>query len=491
MQTAPAQQYNKRILFSFFTLSISKNVIPFTLSLLAFFLLLNTVPRPLYAQQQGRLEHLRQWIGKPPFEKIQGRTLFNDKAFREAFSSTVGDTIATVFFDAYKGAGRYFQSANIEQDKGILLVPAADLSEDFSSMMLIDTTQGAIDVCWNGAFPIDGGRDLIRIDTLFLHTGEKIPVGENACAQFTVASLAQAKRAGKDSAKEARLLEEKFARYKEDNRRSEAKRKEEDARPYADSKFHNDQKSSDLAQCKKLTHAPCDLAQCLEARLEFWKKSAQARQDLLSHNYGNNRSTLDPVVREHGVKYAVLLNTWQAQMADVKACDRRAQALAALAADQKQYASDLFSLPSDPPRTKSGAAAAQGGMLMAVTNPLEGTWIGKLQLSNSNGKLYSYVSQYKIVADPTRPGVLRFSQMDTLAFLNPNDTFSCSGKNSHSLSFEGEIVKEGDTLRFIQKTISNPACGSPESDYFRLNGDALEAVRVNGGKITKGTWKRS
>ncbi|WP_300163219.1 hypothetical protein [Solidesulfovibrio sp.] len=490
MQAVPVQQCDKRTPPLSLEGAPLENVMAAAFLFLSFFLLLCLCPRAAHSQQQGRLEHLSQWLGKAPFEKIQGRTLFNDKAFREAFSSTVGNTLATYFFDAYAGAGRYFHSANIEQNAGVLLVPVSDLSENFSAMMLIDTKQGAIDVCWNGDLSVDG-RDTLRIDTLFLHTGEKIPVAENSCDQFTVASLAQARRSGKDSAKEARLVEEKFARYKEDGRRYEARRKEEEARPYADSKFRNDQKSSDLAQCKKMTHAPCDLAQCLEARLGFWKQSAQARLDLLGRNYGANRAALDPVVREHDARNKALLGAWQAQLADANACERRAQALAALASDQKQYTWDLHSLPTDPPKAKSPAAAQQGGMPMAVANPLEGTWVGKFQLINGNGKSYSYVSQYRITADPAKPGLLRFTQVDTLSFLNLNDNFSCSGQNAYTINYEGKIVPEGDKLRFIQKTVSNPACGTPESDYFRLNGESLEAVRVNGGKITKGAWKRS
>jgi len=115
-----------------------------------------------------------------------------------------------------------------------------------------------------------------------------------------------------------------------------------------------------------------------------------------------------------------------------------------------------------------------------------GTWRGVFHAKNSNGKPYTVDCEYVITKDKSNPDNYYFKQIDTLTFLDSTDTFSCSSKNSYSNSFDGQIVVNQENLKFIQKTVSNPRCGSLGTDYFRIAGDHLEVVNFNDGKVMTG-----
>jgi|GEM_PF-4530697 len=119
-------------------------------------------------------------------------------------------------------------------------------------------------------------------------------------------------------------------------------------------------------------------------------------------------------------------------------------------------------------------------------NKIVGTWRGVFHAKNSNGKPYTVDCEYVITQDKNNPDNYYFKQIDTLTFLDSTDTFSCSSKNSYSNSFDGQIVVHQENLKFIQKTVSNPRCGSLGTDYFRIAGDHLEVVNFNDGKVTTG-----
>lgn len=128
--------------------------------------------------------------------------------------------------------------------------------------------------------------------------------------------------------------------------------------------------------------------------------------------------------------------------------------------------------------------SAQSGL-----DKLLGDWSGEFRMANSNRKEYNAYVSYHIYKDKSNNKVL-FRQTDSLQFVNPSDAFSCSMSNSHVVVYTGEIEEVGDTLRFIQKTIDNPNCGIPETDTYKFDGNLLNIVRADGGKLTSGSLKR-
>lgn len=125
-----------------------------------------------------------------------------------------------------------------------------------------------------------------------------------------------------------------------------------------------------------------------------------------------------------------------------------------------------------------------------VQSNLTGNWTGDFQLINPHGKKYTAHYSYIISQDPSDPSRLTFKQTNTLTFVNKIDVFSCNNSNTCINSYEGVIKNNGQEIKFIQQKISNPSCGSPDTDTFRLNGSSLEAVHVDGGKITTGELHR-
>jgi len=121
-----------------------------------------------------------------------------------------------------------------------------------------------------------------------------------------------------------------------------------------------------------------------------------------------------------------------------------------------------------------------------TTSSLTGDWSGTFNLKNPNGKQYTLSQVYTVYPESTGSSSLRFRLVSRLTFDKPGDIFGCSGTNSYSNTYEGDVVTEAEVIKFIQKTIQNQACGEPGTDIFRMNGDTLEAVNANGGKITSG-----
>jgi hypothetical protein len=124
------------------------------------------------------------------------------------------------------------------------------------------------------------------------------------------------------------------------------------------------------------------------------------------------------------------------------------------------------------------------------TAKILGHWSGEFQLANANGRKYTVIIAYYIYSDPQEPAKIRFKEADSLRFLEPQVAFSCTGTNFYSNSFEGEVAIDGDTVKFLQKRVSNPDCGGLSVDTYRFKGDVLEAVRVDEGKITSGFLRR-
>jgi len=120
---------------------------------------------------------------------------------------------------------------------------------------------------------------------------------------------------------------------------------------------------------------------------------------------------------------------------------------------------------------------------------LLGDWTGVFQVLNSNKKAYTANVTYHIYKDKSANKIL-FRQIDSLQFVNPSDVFSCSMSHSHVVVYTGEIEDVGDTLRFIQKTIDNPNCGIPETDTYKFDGNSLNVIRADGGKLTSGSLMR-
>lgn len=138
------------------------------------------------------------------------------------------------------------------------------------------------------------------------------------------------------------------------------------------------------------------------------------------------------------------------------------------------------------PAPRSGTATDNRSGMHGVI----GHWKGEFRLTNPNGKHYTVSYDYTVMPNPNTPDRLTFRQLDTLRFDNPLDVFSCSGKNTHTVIYDGEITAANGTLRFMQQRSSNPSCGTPETDTYAWNGTSIEAVRVDGGKITAGALHR-
>jgi hypothetical protein len=155
-----------------------------------------------------------------------------------------------------------------------------------------------------------------------------------------------------------------------------------------------------------------------------------------------------------------------------------------------QGSSTLRLEKGSPGPATSGRSGVPSPVPQDAGAALLGHWTGEFPLANGNGKKYTVVIAYYVYADPHDPGKIRFKEADSLRFLDPSVSFSCSGTNFYSNSFEGEVVITGDTVKFQQKRVSNPDCGGLSVDVYRLDGDRLEAVRVDEGKITSGFLRR-
>jgi len=139
------------------------------------------------------------------------------------------------------------------------------------------------------------------------------------------------------------------------------------------------------------------------------------------------------------------------------------------------------------------AAAGNDSNSLIAQNPsgLAGTWTGQFVTQNSNGKKYTLTITYAISAVDGNPNLFLFTQVDSLQFINPSDWFECSMKNFYNNSFKGEAALSANKVTFVQKQVSNPGCGMLGTDVYRLDGDRLEVVSVNDGKIRTGALKRN
>lgn len=126
-----------------------------------------------------------------------------------------------------------------------------------------------------------------------------------------------------------------------------------------------------------------------------------------------------------------------------------------------------------------------------VAKEITGSWSGHFPVRNSNGKSYMLNMTYVITRDSTNGGMYHFTQTSLLKFDNPTDVFGCTNTNSYSNSYQGDIIEEQGGYKFVQKTVSNPKCGTPDIDLYRLNGERIDVVNVNGGKITGGYLTRN
>ena len=136
--------------------------------------------------------------------------------------------------------------------------------------------------------------------------------------------------------------------------------------------------------------------------------------------------------------------------------------------------------------SQSNTTSSQKQNPKQLTKSIAGTWSGYFPVKNSNGKSYMLNMTYVITRDSANSGMYHFTQTSFLKFDNPTDVFGCSNTNAYSNTYQGDIIEEQVGYKFIQKTVSNPKCGTTDVDLYQLNGDRFNAVNVNGGKITSG-----
>ena len=141
--------------------------------------------------------------------------------------------------------------------------------------------------------------------------------------------------------------------------------------------------------------------------------------------------------------------------------------------------------------SKSNTTSVQKQNSKQIAKDITGTWSGYFPVKNSNGKSYMLNMTYVISRDSAKVGMYHFTQTSFLKFDDPADVFGCSNTNSYSNTYQGDIIEEQVGYKFIQKTVSNPKCGTTDVDLYRLNGDRINAVNVNGGKITSGYLTRN
>lgn len=137
------------------------------------------------------------------------------------------------------------------------------------------------------------------------------------------------------------------------------------------------------------------------------------------------------------------------------------------------------------------AGNASDSLVVQDSSSLAGTWTGQFVTQNSNGKKYTITITYVISAVGGNPNLFLFKQVDNLQFINPSDWFECSMKNFNNNSYKGEAALNANKVTFVQKEVYNPGCGTLGTDVYRLDGDRLEVVSVNGGKIRTGALKRN
>ncbi|WP_459932619.1 hypothetical protein [Fundidesulfovibrio butyratiphilus] len=122
--------------------------------------------------QHVDLSSLTKYIGKAPFEKVNGQSMLENRKFRTAFRQTVGDTI---FHKVMSAGGRYFQCVDdVHADHGILISSMQSLSDpEFRITLFIDPTNGFLDVCWNDS---EKGKNFF-----YMHDGKVLELKDSTC----------------------------------------------------------------------------------------------------------------------------------------------------------------------------------------------------------------------------------------------------------------------------------------------------------------------
>lgn len=292
-----------------------------------------------YSEQEQSLAGVKQWVGKYPFDKIDGVTLFNSKLFKSSFKKISTKKIYDWFVDAYKNAGRYFGSTEIKERNGVVEISAQDLCTGFDAKFFADTNNNTFSFCWNDK-----------------NTGE-----------------------------------EKF--------------------------FYSDGTTASL-------NVPC-------YDINY--------DDMQKRKISNSSS-------------------------------------AAIAGDVKKQSA-----------SKEGRSQKKGSQ---YDKNIIGTWYGEMMRANSNGTKYKYTMKFDVFEDPQSPGALAFQEDDTMKFDSMFSVNSCTNKNLSAFSYKGRIEAYGSAYKFIQTSTDNPKCCQLGIQEFRFNGSTLEAVSLEDGRITSGSFTK-
>jgi len=133
-----------------------------------------------------KLIPLRAWNEKIAFDKIKGKTLLENKLFADAFKSTAGAALYKKIIADLHSHNRYFQTAPIQTDHGIMRVDLDNLagSAPYDASFFISPENGFIDVCWDNQ-----GEGKKHWSTMFLHNGRKITLNSERCSDLSYVDI--------------------------------------------------------------------------------------------------------------------------------------------------------------------------------------------------------------------------------------------------------------------------------------------------------------
>lgn len=124
------------------------------------------------------VQYLKKWVGKSPFDELDGTKLFDSKQFLAAFKHTVNKTVFDEFINTYKDGGRYFQSGEIKESDGVITIMTQSLTKDFKTTFFINEDKSTFDVCWNSSV---NEKD----NFIYLDGNKKIQIQNGDCENIT------------------------------------------------------------------------------------------------------------------------------------------------------------------------------------------------------------------------------------------------------------------------------------------------------------------